>query len=52
MLPAAPPLCRKEKHVMDEANTYVYPNGHRACRACKVAAEKARLERQREVRVA
>jgi hypothetical protein len=28
-------------HAFDEANTYTYPNGHRECRACNAARQRA-----------
>jgi WhiB family transcriptional regulator, redox-sensing transcriptional regulator len=37
-----PSVCRSGLHWLDEANTYVYPNGLKACRACKAASEQRR----------
>jgi WhiB family transcriptional regulator, redox-sensing transcriptional regulator len=39
-----PPVCGNGLHLMDEANTYTYPNGHRACRACRKSHEQRRKE--------
>jgi hypothetical protein len=35
-------------HAYDEQNTYINPSGHRACRACKRAAQAAYLNRKRD----
>ena len=44
----APRMCRSGLHLMDEANTYVYPNRWKTCRACKDAREQERQQRRGE----
>jgi hypothetical protein len=40
------PLCRNNLHLMDVANTWVDPDGHRNCRACRNAADQRARQRQ------
>ena len=44
--PKGRPLCRNSMHVMDAANTYIDPDGHRNCRACRLAADQRSRERE------
>jgi Transcription factor WhiB len=44
--PRTLPMCGNDLHVMTPENTYTYPNGWKACRACR-AASSARREPRR-----
>lgn len=37
-------------HAYDDANTYVLPNGHRGCKACRRGASRAYRQRKRTER--
>ena len=40
-------MCRNDLHLMDAANTWTDPDGHRNCRACRNATDRrARQERR------
>ena len=42
-------MCRNGLHLMDTANTWIDPDGHRNCRACRNAADqRARVRQQQE----
>ena len=41
-------LCGNDLHLMDAANTWVDPDGHRNCKACRNAADQRARARQRQ----
>ncbi len=41
-------MCQNGLHLMDEANTYTYPNGWKACRACRAASNDRRGPRRHD----
>ena len=45
-------MCRNGLHLMDAANTWTDPDGHRNCRACRNAADRRTRARQQEERAA
>lgn len=40
-------MCGTGEHLMDAANTYVDPDGHRNCRACRAEADQRANARRR-----
>ena len=48
--PRFPRTCQNDLHEMTPQNTYTFPNGVKACRACKRASEQRRPKRQHDRR--
>lgn len=40
--------CRHDLHVMDAGNTYITPDGHLRCKACRNAANRLAVERRQQ----
>lgn len=45
---AAPRMCHNELHEMTPGNTYIFPNGWKACRACREAGNQRREPRRHD----